>query len=193
MGSVGIWAIALAAGVAATAWSAAAAPDLHIALTAAACLIFAVLAVIDRQRLARRGGGEAALAAASGAAMAVVWAWAAISLLVIYLYVLSWDEWWQYVLGAGILAALCSGFSLMLARDAATGRRDEAMLTLARYLTMGQLAGMIVAMIGLIIDDKMPRALDKPDWAASTIFFFGAAALAAISANGLRGSPPSQA
>ena len=63
------------------------------------------------------------------------------------------------------------------------------MLKLARYLTVGQLVGMIVAMIGLVLDDKMPRGPDKPDWAASTIFFFGAAALAVISVNALRGTP----
>jgi predicted membrane channel-forming protein YqfA (hemolysin III family) len=54
---------------------------------------------------------------------------------------------------------------------------------------MGQLIGMIIAMIGLILDDKMPRDPQQPDWAASAIFFFGAAALAAISMSALRGPP----
>ncbi len=62
----------------------------------------------------------------------------------------------------------------------------RTLLRLARYLTLGQLAGMIIAMLGLIIDDKMPRDPQEPDWAANAIFFFGAAALAAISANALR-------
>ncbi len=66
------------------------------------------------------------------------------------------------------------------------------MLKLARYLTLGQLAGMIIAMIGLVADHKMPRDPQKPDWAASTIFFFGAASLAAISANALRVIPARQ-
>jgi hypothetical protein len=48
---------------------------------------------------------------------------------------------------------------------------------------------MIIAMVGLVLDDKMPRSHEKPDWAASTIFFFGAASLAVISANALRGAP----
>ena len=60
------------------------------------------------------------------------------------------------------------------------------MLSLARYLTIGQLAGMVIAMVGLVADAKMPRASRKPDWAASAIFFFGAAALATISADALR-------
>jgi hypothetical protein len=74
----------------------------------------------------------------------------------------------------------------MMQRDAEAGREDATLLRLARYLTLGQLGGMIIAMLGLIIDDKMPRDPQEPDWAANTIFFCGAAALAAISANALR-------
>ncbi len=51
-----------------------------------------------------------------------------------YVFVLSWIEWWQYVLGAGAIAALCLFFSSVLARDAAAGREDKTMLKLARYL-----------------------------------------------------------
>jgi hypothetical protein len=29
--------------------------------------------------------------------MAAVWAWAALSLLIIYVFVSTWGEWWQYV------------------------------------------------------------------------------------------------
>jgi hypothetical protein len=120
--------------------------------------------------------------------MAFVWTWAALALLLTYVLVLSWGEWWQYVLGAAAIAAICFFFAATLARDAKSGRQDDAMLKLARYLTIGQLAGMIIAMVGLVLDDKMPRSPSKPDWAASTIFFFGAASLAAISANALRGT-----
>ncbi|MEE8310044.1 MAG: hypothetical protein V3R34_06600 [Hyphomicrobium sp.] len=50
--------------------------------------------------------------------------------------------------------------------------------------------GMLITMIGLVIDDKMPRDPQEPDWAANNIFFFGAAALALISANALRSPKP---
>ena len=73
----------------------------------------------------------------------------------------------------------------MMAKDAAAGRQDQTLLNLARYLTIGQLAGMVIAMVGMIVDDKMPRDPSEPDWAANAIFFFGAAALAVISANAL--------
>ena len=185
-----LWLAALVVGVGVTVLAATAGnPGLHIALVAVVCVGFALYADNERRRLRASGAGPASIASANAMSMGLVWSWAAASLLLTYVFVLSWGEWWQYVLGAGLVAALCFGFAAMLARDAAAGNRDEAMLKLARYLTIGQLAGMTLAMIGLVLDSKMPRALDKPDWAASTIFFFGAAALAAISLNGLRPSP----
>lgn len=102
------------------------------------------------------------------------------------MFISTWEEWWQYVLGAGIVGLLCLFFAATLSRDASAGREDATMLNLARYLTIGQLAGMVIAMIGLIADAKMPRDPKKPDWAACAIFFFGAASLAAISADALR-------
>ena len=119
--------------------------------------------------------------------MGLVWAWAALSMLLTYRFVLSWHEWWQYVLAAGVVAALCLYFASMMSKDAAAGRQDDAILNIARYLTIGQLAGMVIAMVGMIIDDKMPRDPREPDWAANAMFFFGAAALAAISAYALWG------
>jgi hypothetical protein len=187
MNSIVLWVAALAIGTAATVYGAAAdAPPTHMALTAASALGLVGLALVERRRLLASGASEDVLSAATAIAMAVVWAWAALSLLVTYVFISTWGEWWQYVLGAGVVALVCFFFSATLARDAAAGREDATMLNLARYLTIGQLAGMIIAMIGLIADAKMPRDPAKPDWAASAIFFFGAASLAAISANALR-------
>ena len=185
--SAGVWAGLLGLGVAAVVGGAAAGrPELTLALAALAGCAFAVVAIWQRGRLVAAGAREPALASSTAGAMGVVWGWAAVSMLVTYLFVLSWHEWWQYVLGAGAIAALCFGFAAMMQRDAEAGREDATLLRLARYLTLGQLGGMIIAMLGLIIDDKMPRDPQEPDWAANTIFFFGAAALAAISANALR-------
>lgn len=189
MTSAWLWTVSLAIGVAAVVLSAAAErPALHMGLTALVCLGFVALAARDRRRLVAGGAGEATLAGATAGAMAFVWAWAALALLLTYGLVLSWGEWWQYVVGAAAIAAISCFFAVALSGDAKAGREDETMLKLARYLTIGQLAGMIVAMIGLVLDDKMPRDPNKPDWAASTIFFFGAASLAAISANALWGT-----
>jgi hypothetical protein len=189
MNSALVWGVLLLIGVAVVFYGAVAdQPELHMGLTAAVGLGLAVAAVWGRHRLVVGGAGEATLAADTARSMALVWAWAALSLLLTYVFVLSWGEWWQYVLGAGAIAGLCLFFAATLSRDAAAGREDQAMLKLARYLTVGQLVGMVAAMIGLILDEKMPRAHAKPDWAASTIFFFGAASLAIISLNALRGT-----
>ncbi len=189
MNSALIWGVLLVIGVAAVYLSAAAGtPALHMLTTALVCLVYAIVAVWERRRLASAGADAAALAAGTAWSMALVWAWAAFSLLLIYVLFLAWGEWWQYVLGAGAIAALCLLFASMMTRDANAGREDQTLLQLARYLTVGQLIGMIAAMIGLVLDDKMPRSPNEPDWAASTIFFFGAAALAVISLNGLRGA-----
>jgi hypothetical protein len=187
------WMSALAIGLAATvAGAAAEAPGLHMALTAATAVGLAALALVQRRRLLAGGAGEAALSSATAIAMAVVWGWAALSLLITYVVVSTWGEWWQYVLGAGAVTLLCLFFASTLSRDASAGREDATMLNLARYLTIGQLAGMVIAMIGLIADAKMPRDPRKPDWAASAVFFFGAASLAAISADALRRSASSR-
>jgi hypothetical protein len=191
--SAGVWAGLLCLGVAAVVGGAAAGqPGLTLGLTALACGAFAVVAIWQRGRLVAAGAREPALAGSTAGAMGAVWGWAAVSMLLTYLFVLSWHEWWQYVLGAGAIAALCFGFAAMMQRDAQAGREDATMLKLARYLTIGQLGGMIIAMLGLIIDDKMPRDPQEPDWAANTIFFFGAAALAAISADALRSNAPTK-
>ena len=75
----------------------------------------------------RRARGEAALSGATAIAMAVVWGWAALSLFVTYVFVSTWGEWWQYVLGAGVVALLCLFFASTLSRDASAGREDATM------------------------------------------------------------------
>ena len=61
------------------------------------------------------------------------------------------------------------------------------MLRIARYLAIVQLVGMVVTMLGLIIDGKMVRFLTLrfTDWAANNVFF-GALGIAVISAYALR-------
>lgn len=188
-----VWVTSLAIGVGAVFWGVATdQPWPTLGLAALACLMFAGLAAWQRGRLTAAGAGRSALAGADARSMALVWAWACLAILLAYVLVLDWHEWWQYVAGAGAIAVLCLLFSAMMAKDAAAGREDETILKLARYLTMGQLVGMVAAMIGLVIDNKMPRDPQNPDWAAQTIFFFGAAALAVISLNALRGAPARQ-
>lgn len=187
MNSVGLWVGALVAGTAAVSYAATQGYWVQMAVAAVTCAIFVLLALASRARLARTGGSEPLLAGDTSTWMGLVWAWAGLSMLVTYQLVLSWHEWWQYVLAGVGVAALCLGFSAMMAKDDAAGRKDQALLNIARYLTIGQFAGMIIAIIGMIVDGKMPRNPAEPDWAANAVFFFGAVALAIISANALWG------
>ncbi|MEI9898976.1 MAG: hypothetical protein WDN31_01350 [Hyphomicrobium sp.] len=161
-----------------------------MAIAALVCAAFVALALLDRYRRLGNGSSEPALAGATAASMALVWAWAGLSMLVTYQLFLSWHEWWQYVLAGVGVAAVSLGFAWMMSKDVAAGRQDDTLLNIARYLTIAQFAGMIIAMIGMVIDDKMPRDPREPDWAANAIFFFAAAALAVISANALWGPSP---
>ena len=185
MSSIGVWVGALVAGTAAVSYGATLGPGPHLAIAAIVCAAFVLLALVDHHRKLTSGSSEPQLASATATSMALVWAWAGLSMLATYQLVLSWHEWWQYVLAGIGVAAICLGLSLMMAKDAAAGRRDDTLLAIARYLTIAQLAGMIVAIVGMIIDHKMPRDPREPDWAANAIFFFGAVALAVISANAL--------
>ncbi len=193
MTSIGLWLGALLAGTAAVSYGATTGQSTHMAIAALVCAGFVVLALIDRNRRLKTGNSEPALAGATAASMALVWAWAGLSMLVTYQLFLSWHEWWQYVLAGVGVAALSLGFASMMAKDDAAGRRDETLLNVARYLTIAQFVGMIIAMVGMVVDNKMPRDPSEPDWAANAIFFFGAAALAVISANALWGPSPRRA
>ena len=193
MPSAWLWIVSLAIGTAAVSFGATLGQAAHLTITVLVCLAYALLALWDRRRLVGAGGSEPALASATASSMALVWAWAGLSMLITYQLFLSWHEWWQYVLAAGVVAALCLYFASMMSKDAAAGRQDDAVLNIARYLTIGQLAGMVIAMVGMIVDDKMPRDPSEPDWAANAMFFFGAAALAAISAYALWGPAPKRA
>ena len=99
-----------------------------------------------------------------------------------------WREWTHFTLACVVLAALCLLFGTMLQRDADAGRDDQAMLKLANGLSVALLAGMIITIVGFLIDGKMLRFLNPrfTDWAANNVFFFGAVAMAAITGYALK-------
>lgn len=186
--------VALAIGLGANVYAAgAAASGAHMAINAVAGLLIAAFAYRDRQSLLASGAVKSAVASSTARHMGYVWIWGALGFLTIYTSVLSWHEWWHFCAGFAAVGALCLYFASNLQRDARTGKEDASLLQIARYLTIGQLVGMIVTIVGLILDNKMPRDVAKPDWAANNICFFGAVALALISINALRGGSKSEA
>ncbi|HUS97972.1 MAG TPA: hypothetical protein VMX97_14690 [Hyphomicrobiaceae bacterium] len=164
----------------------------HMAVAALVSVAFALIAIRETRALAGRNASRHEIAAVSAQFMGLVWSWCALALLTTYATgILSWKEWWLFFIAAAIVAGLCLFFAATLKKDATSGSDDETLLTLGRYLSMLQLGGMIVVVIGLLVDGKMTRFLNpRPgweDWAANNIFFFGAIALAAISAAALKG------
>jgi hypothetical protein len=118
--------------------------------------------------------------------MGLVWLWGAAGIFVVYAFILSWREWWQFVTAFAVVGILCLGFAALLERDAARSRDDVAMLKLGRYLAMAQLGGMVVTILGLAVDpDKEFLWPDDGDWAGNILFLFGALALLAITAHAL--------
>lgn len=188
------WMLSITLGVSLLAVSAGMGQPL-VNMTAAALvgLAIALVAIRENRMLRNTGSPEGIVAASTARHMGYIWTWGALSLLVIYAFILSWKEWLVFFLAFAVAAVLCLFVANALQRDAEAGREDPTMATVARYLTIGQLVGMLITMIGLIVDKKMIRFTTEAgqrigwqDWAANNIFFFGALALAIVSAYALR-------
>ena len=190
MGSLAIWMISLAVGLAIMVVAGAAGDvTLHTVAAALVSLAIAGVAVVENWQQRKAGASENVVAASTARNMGLVWGWGALSLFVPYYFIISWKEWLVFTAAFAVVGVLCLFFAAMLDRDEAAGRADEAVQKLAKYLSIGQLVGMVIAMIGLVIDGKFPVSKQAnpgwQDWAANNIFFFGALAVAIITANAL--------
>ncbi|MEQ1711076.1 MAG: hypothetical protein ABL908_06710 [Hyphomicrobium sp.] len=188
MASTFFWMLGIALGIAILVVSAAVGqPLMHMAAAALISLGIALMAVKENRELHASGASHPAIAASTARHMGFIWVWAALSLLVTYFFILKWNEWLHFFLAFAVAGVLCLFIAITLDRDAAANREDPSMMKIARYLTIAQLVGMVVTVIGLLVDGKMTRYLTPrfTDWAANNIFFFGAIALAAMSLNSL--------
>ena len=168
----------------------------HMAIAAVMAIVFALVAIRDTRATVEAGGSRPAVAAQTARFMGYVWAWGALGLAISYgSGVVAWREWMTFFVAFVILAAASLFFAKLLQRDADEGKEDEAILKIGRYLAWGQLFGMILVVVGLLIDGKMTRFLEPRhgDWAANNIFFFGAIAIGAISAYALQVGKPADA
>lgn len=162
-------------------------PLANMAVAAIVSSAIALLAIRENRAMHAAGAHPSAVAASTARHMGLVWCWGALVLFAVYYFILKWSEWLPFFLAFAAAGVLCLLISTTLARDAAAGREDPSMSKIARILTQVQLVGMVIAVIGLLVDGKMTRYLTPrfTDWAANNVFFFGAAALAAISLNAL--------
>jgi len=189
------WILSIAMSVALLVWTAAAKasnPDMayaHLAIAAIAAVCFALFAIRDMQNAVTAGASRSAISAKSAWSMGYVWVWGGLGLLITYTSgAAAWHEWLHFFLAFAVAGAAALFFANLLQRDANAGKVDEAILKISRYLAYAQLFGMLAVMIGLLVDGKMTRFLipRHGDWAANNIFFFGALALAVISAYALK-------
>src|SRR5262245_19963010 len=132
--------------------SAAGEAALLIIATGLAGLFWALIAIRDRRRLEASDASPSSIAALTARYMGFVWLWGAISIFIVYVFILTWREWRQFFAGFGIVGLLCVGYAALLDRDAAAGRDDPTMLSLGRYMAFAQLGGMVVTITGLGID-----------------------------------------
>jgi hypothetical protein len=163
-------------------------PKLHIAACGLVALAITLLAIHDHQRLINSGAVPNAIGSSTARYLGLVWAWGALSVIAIYLFVLEkvWPEWWQFFIGFAFAAVASIAFATLLDRDRAAGRSDPMLTKAGRILAQVQIAGMAVGIISLFVDKKFPRDVAYADWAGNNILFFGALAIAAISIDALR-------
>lgn len=183
---VGTGALVLAAGLRVQSLSYA---YVHMAIAAAIALLLALLAIRDCRQMMDAGASPSAVAASNAFYMGLVWSWGALVLILTYATgVLVWWEWWQFAIAFAAAAGLSLYFSGALKASAAEGAEDPVLLRRARYAAIIQLAGMVIVVLGLLIDGKMTRfyTVRYSDWAANNVFFFGALAIAAISGYALK-------
>lgn len=193
MTSRAVWIATLTIGLAAILWSAVTVrPDLHTLMAALVAAMVASAGILENRALYRRGESKHRIAASTASYMGLVWTWGALALFFTYVPlfdILRWKEWLAFTLAFSVVAGLCLSFAVVLRNDEKREGADATMLNLAHYLSVGQLAGMGIAALGLIIDGKFPVTVSKhiewQDWAANNIFFFGAVSLGAITANAL--------
>ena len=162
-------------------------PHIYMAVTA---LISSAIAALGLREIISLDAGNAPLSAVSASTaryMGLIWAWGAVALFVTYFFILpSWKEWPVFCAAFAIVAGISLLFAAIMSNDAERGRDDPTLLKVGRILTIAQFAGTIVAVLGLMIDpDKQFFNVARKDWAAQTIFLWGAIALAATSAAAL--------
>lgn len=158
----------------------------HLAVAAVTSLLLAGAGMLRVRAYTKAGAPAPAIAGANAQAMALIWCWGAVALFATYGPggVLAWKEWWHFFIAFAVATAICFAFAVRLGRAGAAGTYEEGIDKVSQVTTIVQLAGMLIVMIGLIVDGKMTRFLNPryTDWAGNNIFFAGAAGLAALSA-----------
>ena len=153
----------------------------HMAIAALVAIVFALISVRDTRALIQSGAPRNAIYASTTRFMGLVWAWAALALVITYgTGVLEWSHWWQFFMFAMLLAGMLLFLSMVMRQDLIRGNQDTNVLQLGGYITVAQLFGMVAVIVALFITSKDYSTFTADDaWAAKNVFLFGALALAA--------------
>jgi bacteriorhodopsin len=164
----------------------------HMAICAFMSVAFIALGLLEARKV--RETGEVGAARISGIVAqhtGLVFAWGAVGLMLTYgTSIVTWKEWPGFLAVFAVLA-LVSFFTARTHFAAAdAGQIDPRFWKISRYLGMALTVGMIIVMVGLLVDGKMARFLEIQrenwqDWAANNYFFFGAFALAVLGGYGV--------
>lgn len=160
----------------------------HMAIAALVAIIFALIAVRDTRELIKSGAPRNAIYASTTRFMGLVWAWAALALVITYgTGVLEWHNWWAFFMISIVVAGLFLFLSLIMRQDIERGEQDDKILQFGGYIIIGQLAGMVAVIVTLFVRQRDLFAFTATDsWAANHVFLFGALALAATCAYTLK-------
>lgn len=185
MPSMIVWGIAFTVSLGAMLLTAGARmPLVHLSLAALVTLGIAFVSIMENQKLRHEGASKAAVASATARNMGFIYIWAALVIALTYSSLLQWHEWWHWLIGFALVGAMCIFYSNILNRDAESGKEDAALINVGNKATWLQLIGMIVAIVGMLVDGKLSRYVNPKmmDWAAQNTFFAGAVGLAVLSA-----------
>lgn len=162
-------------------------PMVHLAMAALITLGIAFVAILENKSMRDSGTSKPLVAAATARNMGFIYIWGAVVIAITYLSLLSWHEWWHWFIGFALVGTMCIFYSNTLTRDAEAGRQDNTMLSIGNKLTWVQLIGMLIAIVGMLVDGKLTRFVNPKlmDWAAQNTFFAGAIGLAIVSAYAL--------
>ncbi len=162
-------------------------PLIHLSIAVLICLGIALVAILENNKLRGNGASKSEIAAGTARNMGFVYIWAATIIALTYMTVLQWHEWWHWFLGFALVGTACIFYSNAMTRDAAEGRADDTLLSIGAKLTWLQLVGMLIAIVGMLVDGKLSRYVNPNmmDWAAQNTFFGGAVGLAILSAYAL--------
>jgi hypothetical protein len=154
----------------------------HFLITGMVASVMAILALREARATAAAGGTRALVAAGLTRHMGLLWAWAALVIVVTYgTAILEWSPWWQYFLSFMVFSGLCLFVSKVITEDQLAGRPDDKMQRVCLGLAATTLFIVVMA-VGAIGFARLAghQPHETGAWAADHVFVFGGIAMAVV-------------